>query len=70
MRVATGAADGVAGLVVEDKAALMKKLGRKQLTVELAEPLSAVPEALSGFRLQLGNGGQSRLVRLPRDHPR
>lgn len=46
-------------LLVEDKAALMKKLGRKQLTVELAEPLSAVPEALSGFRLQLGNGGQS-----------
>ncbi|MCD2184571.1 ABC transporter ATP-binding protein [Rhizobium sp. TRM96647] len=46
-------------LLVEDKAALMQKLGRKQLTVELAEPLEAVPEGLAAFRLRLGEGGQS-----------
>ncbi len=46
-------------LLVEDKAELMKKLGRKQLTVELSEPLSAVPDALSAYSLRLGDGGQS-----------
>lgn len=45
-------------ILVEDKAALMHKLGRKQLTVQLAEPLSAVPEALNSFELTLAGDGQ------------
>ena len=43
-------------LLVEEKAALMKKLGQKFLTLELAEPLAAVPETLAG-RLTLSDDG-------------
>ena len=32
-------------IVVEEKATLMKKLGKKQLTVHLQEPLAAIPPA-------------------------
>ena len=48
-------------LLVEDKKALMAKLGRKQMTVELAEPLTAVPDTLSSYGLTLSEGGE-RLV--------
>ncbi len=44
-------------IVVEEKAALMKKLGTKQLTLHLLEPLSAVPTALSEWKLALKAGG-------------
>jgi ABC-2 type transport system ATP-binding protein len=44
-------------IVVEEKATLMKKLGKKQLTLHLVEPLAAVPAALQEWRLKLGNGG-------------
>ncbi|MGD9806118.1 MAG: ABC transporter ATP-binding protein [Hyphomicrobiaceae bacterium] len=42
-------------ILVEEKAALMRKLGRKQLTLELAQPLEAVPEALAPFGLALSD---------------
>ena len=48
-------------LLVEEKKALMAKLGRKQLTVELAEPVAAIPDTLSPFGLTLGEEG-TRLV--------
>nr|WP_314084388.1 ABC transporter ATP-binding protein [uncultured Shinella sp.] len=44
-------------LLVEEKKALMAKLGRKQMTVELAEPISAVPDALSPYGLMLSDEG-------------
>ena len=44
-------------VVVEEKAALMKKLGKRQLTVHLREPLARVPEGLDGARVALKNGG-------------
>jgi len=44
-------------VLVEEKAALMKKLGKKQLTLHLQEPLAAIPAALAGWRLVLRNGG-------------
>jgi ABC-2 type transport system ATP-binding protein len=44
-------------IVVEDKIALMKKLGKKQLTLNLLEPLAAVPLELSDWRLALKNNG-------------
>src|SRR5262245_13872253 len=44
-------------IVVEEKAALMKKLGKKQLTVHLREPLATIPPALSGWRLALRDSG-------------
>ena len=31
-------------VLVEDKATLMRKLGKKQLALELAEPLAAIPD--------------------------
>ena len=45
-------------IVVEDKVELMRKLGRKQLTLELREPLDAIPAALAGYRLTLAAGGK------------
>ena len=46
-------------ILVEDKAELMRKLGRKQLTLQLQSPLVQVPESLASFKLELaGNGGE------------
>ncbi len=45
-------------VVVEEKAALMKKLGKKQLTIHLANPLERVPQGLDGANVVLRNGGQ------------
>ena len=44
-------------VVVEEKNALMKKLGKKQLTLSLAEPLAAVPPELGEWDLALDAGG-------------
>jgi ABC-2 type transport system ATP-binding protein len=44
-------------ILVEDKAELMRKMGKKRLTLEVANKLAAVPPALSGFDLTLGNDG-------------
>ena len=45
-------------IVVEEKAALMKKLGKKQLTLHLQTPMTSVPTGLSQWNLELKNGGQ------------
>jgi ABC-2 type transport system ATP-binding protein len=45
-------------ILVEDKAELMHKLGRKQLKLELREPLDAIPAALSGHQLTLNSDGR------------
>jgi ABC-2 type transport system ATP-binding protein len=44
-------------IVVEEKAALMKKLGKKQFTLHLQEPMAAIPAELTDWRLALKNGG-------------
>ncbi len=44
-------------ILVEDKAELMRKLGKKRLTLQVADRLNAVPAALSGFNLTLGGDG-------------
>ena len=44
-------------ILVEDKAELMRKLGKKQLTLHLAERLAAVPEALAAHHLALAADG-------------
>ena len=44
-------------IVVEEKDELMRKLGKKQLSFELAMPLQAVPEALADYGLDLSNDG-------------
>jgi len=44
-------------VLVEDKSTLMKKLGKKQLTLNLQDTLTAVPEGLGGYGLELAGGG-------------
>jgi ABC-2 type transport system ATP-binding protein len=44
-------------MLVEEKATLMKKLGKRQLTVQLQEPMSALPPALAEWSLALRSGG-------------
>ena len=44
-------------LLVEAKAALMKKLGRKELRLELTEPMTALPEALGAYNVSLAENG-------------
>jgi len=45
-------------LFVEEKNALMRKLGRKQLTIELLEPIGSIPTSLESYSLTLGEGGK------------
>jgi len=44
-------------ILVEDKAELMRKLGRKQLTLQLQEALEFVPPRLGGYALELSGNG-------------
>src|ERR1700754_1003844 len=44
-------------ILVEEKATLMRKLGKKQLSLQLQTPLDAVPAELSAYRLDLAAGG-------------
>jgi ABC-2 type transport system ATP-binding protein len=44
-------------ILVEAKAELMKKLGTKQLTLQLQEPMSAIPPTLGDWNLALNNNG-------------
>ena len=46
-------------LLVEDKDELMRKLGKKQLTLSLPEPLSALPADLAARGLHLAEGGET-----------
>ncbi|HZC56862.1 MAG TPA: ABC transporter ATP-binding protein [Xanthobacteraceae bacterium] len=48
-------------ILVEDKAELMRKLGKKQLTLDLREPLAAVPASLASYNLTLA-GDHKRLI--------
>src|SRR6202049_2918191 len=44
-------------ILVEDKAELMRKLGKKQLTLQLQDRLQRIPPELAGYRLQLTSEG-------------
>jgi len=46
-------------ILVEGKAALMHKLGKKQMTIELQQKLDSVPMALAGTNLVLAADGHS-----------
>ena len=45
-------------ILVEEKAALMKQLGRKQLVLNLQEPLFEIPAALGQWNLNLSEDGR------------
>ncbi len=44
-------------ILVEDKAGLMQKLGKKQLKLHLQGRIDAIPPALAPYRLELSEGG-------------
>ena len=44
-------------ILVEEKAELMRKLGRKQLTLQLQAPLERLPPELDAYRLELARQG-------------
>jgi len=44
-------------ILVEEKAELMRKLGRKQLTLHLEKTLERIPPRLSSYSLELRSGG-------------
>jgi ABC-2 type transport system ATP-binding protein len=44
-------------ILVEDKVELMRKLGRKRLTLQLAQPLQRIPAELAALPLELSAGG-------------
>jgi ABC-2 type transport system ATP-binding protein len=46
-------------ILVEDKAELMRKLGKKQLTLQLQQKLAAIPSELSDFKLSIGEEGNT-----------
>jgi ABC-2 type transport system ATP-binding protein len=46
-------------LLVERKAELMRKLGVKQLKLEVREPLASVPESLATYDLELNDEGRT-----------
>ena len=45
-------------ILVEEKRRLMHKLGKKQLTLQLAEPVSELPAGLAAFQLEIGADGK------------
>jgi ABC-2 type transport system ATP-binding protein len=48
-------------ILVEDKVELMRKLGKKQLTLQLQKTLERVPPELADYRLEL-SGDRSELI--------
>jgi ABC-2 type transport system ATP-binding protein len=52
-----GVINGGGLILVEEKAALMTKLGKRQLTLHLVEPLAAIPDELAAWGLELKSAG-------------
>jgi len=46
-------------ILVEEKAELMRKLGKKQLTLQLQQKLHGLPAELSAFKLSIGEDGST-----------
>jgi ABC-2 type transport system ATP-binding protein len=44
-------------ILIEDKAELVRKLGSKQLILQLQEPLDGIPTTLSNYQLELSDDG-------------
>ncbi len=48
-------------ILVQEKVELMRKLGKKQLTLQLHEPIDRIPTALSAYGLELNESGDELL---------
>jgi ABC-2 type transport system ATP-binding protein len=57
-------------ILVEDKAELMHKLGKKQLTLQLHDSLHAIPAELEAHHLALANGGSELVYTYDTQGPR
>ncbi len=57
-------------ILVEEKSELMRKLGRKQLRVQLQSPVSAIPGALAGYGLELSPDGSELIYSYNTQHER
>jgi ABC-2 type transport system ATP-binding protein len=55
-------------ILVEDKATLMRKLGKKQLSLQLATPMQSLPEALAGQSLELADEGRQLIYTYDSQH--
>jgi ABC-2 type transport system ATP-binding protein len=65
-----GVINGGELVIVEEKNALMQKLGKKELSLELAERLEKLPEALSPYKLELSADGTKLVYRFDADGER
>jgi ABC-2 type transport system ATP-binding protein len=45
-------------ILVQEKYELMRKLGRKQLVLQLQEPLREIPAQLAAYQLEIGRDGE------------
>lgn len=50
-------------IVVENKDVLMRKLGKKQLSLNLRQPINTIPERLKDWPLELTDGGTTLVYR-------
>lgn len=50
-------------ILVDDKTALMQKLGRKELRLSLRESLDSIPDQLNAFQLELSEDGRELVYR-------
>jgi ABC-2 type transport system ATP-binding protein len=57
-------------ILVEEKAALMEKLGKKELILQLQEPLAALPPSLSSYELSLAQEGKTLTYTFHAEHDR
>lgn len=57
-------------ILVENKAELMHKLGKKQLTLQLHDSLDAIPAELQAHHLTLANGGSELIYTYDTQGPR
>jgi len=57
-------------IVVDDKAGLMRKLGKKQLKLQLQSPVQTIPESLSAYQLEIASDGHELIYTFDtqRDH--
>ena len=55
-------------ILVEDKQVLMHKLGKKQLTLQLQQPLASIPAGLNGHRLELADQGHALVFTFDAQH--
>jgi ABC-2 type transport system ATP-binding protein len=65
-----GVINGGELVLVEEKSALMQKLGKKELSLELSERLEAIPSALTSFNLELSKDGTKLVYRFDSDGER